>query len=333
MLNKGPGVRTIYTKSVREESSMETVPTLECAPDVGGDKILPTSRFSRSRQKSDKVVLFYASSCTVGSRTYSPHVSTGDETDDETFSQDRDEGYAYAAGDEEPDNLVFSNWKRLCDYRRSTSDAKLPKYRSLATHAKAKDERRRGNVGQNLINHKENVETKLAKLGLARTGTSLYQRRNDGTNGCSATTNRLERRKGRWPSDGTRNPSSQTDHPAALRHALQQDKLPTGADEVIKLLAAAQFRDLTPEDYEMLLTLDQSVKPKTVSKAILSSIEAVEANAKGCVGDVCSVCMDPICGTQRVKTLPCNHTFHAPCIDQWLANCSRNCPLDGLAFD
>ena len=311
---------------------MEAPPTLECASAAGGDEMLSTSKFPRS-QKSDKVVLFYASSCTIELRTSSRHVSTGDETDDETSSiKDHDGG----TGDEEPDNLLFSNWKRGCDYRRSTSDAKLPKHRPLGaqlkTHAKAKDERRKGNVGQNRSSHKENVESNLAKLGLARTGTSLYQRRSDGTNGCSASTNQRQRRKGRWGNDGPNNPNAQ-DHPAALRHALHQDKLPTGADELTKLLAAAQFRDLTPEDYEMLLTLDQSVKPKTVSKTTLSSIEAVEANAKGCVGDVCSVCMDPMGGTQKVKTLPCSHTFHAPCIDQWLANCSRNCPLDGLAFD
>eukprot|EP00731_Ephydatia_muelleri_P024087 Em0016g358a len=294
---------------------MEAPPTLECASAAGGDEMLSTSKFPRS-QKSDKVVLFYASSCTIELRTSSRHVSTGDETDDETSSiKDHDGG----AGDEEPDNLLFSNWKRGCDYRRSTSDAKLPKHRPLGaqlkTHAKAKDERRKGNVGQNRSSHKENVDAEAMEPTVALLPPiSGKDARVGGGN------------------DGPNNPNAQ-DHPAALRHALHQDKLPTGADELTKLLAAAQFRDLTPEDYEMLLTLDQSVKPKTVSKTTLSSIEAVEANAKGCVGDVCSVCMDPMGGTQKVKTLPCSHTFHAPCIDQWLANCSRNCPLDGLAFD
>lgn len=303
---------------------MEVGLTLECASNTCEDKTPPTSRPPPRSEKGDRIVLFYISSCAVGPRAYA-HVSADDETDIERSLTDDDD-----ESDLEQDDLRFSNWKRGCNYCRSTSGAKLPKYRpsiQSKIHAKAKDERRKGNVGQNFSSHKENVESKLAKQGLVRTGLSLYQRRSAVTNETSSSA----QGKGRKANNHS-NPNTQ-DHPAALRHALHQDKLPPGADELTKLLAAAQFRDLTPEDYELLLVLDQSVKPKTVSKATLSSIQAVDANTKNCVGDLCSVCMDPIDSTQKVKTLPCSHTFHAPCIDQWLANCSQNCPLDGLAFD
>ena len=39
----------------------------------------------------------------------------------------------------------------------------------------------------------------------------------------------------------------------------------------------------------------------------------------------CTICMDEIRGT-RIRTLSCYHTFHDPCITQWLVN-NTTCPI------
>jgi hypothetical protein len=40
----------------------------------------------------------------------------------------------------------------------------------------------------------------------------------------------------------------------------------------------------------------------------------------------CGVCQGDIIQNQRIRTLNCNHFFHADCIDPWLAEQSTKCP-------
>eukprot|EP00050_Salpingoeca_kvevrii_P008179 m.301302 g.301302 ORF g.301302 m.301302 type:complete len:354 (-) comp14711_c0_seq1:183-1244(-) len=100
-------------------------------------------------------------------------------------------------------------------------------------------------------------------------------------------------------------------------------------DARTRLLAELQTRDITPEDYELLLTLDESIKPKTTNKSVLESLPTTTLT-EALVNEVCMVCMDDFVAGDKVTTLPCKHRFHAPCIQTWLANQSVNCPLDGL---
>lgn len=44
-----------------------------------------------------------------------------------------------------------------------------------------------------------------------------------------------------------------------------------------------------------------------------SSMDTMEAEL-----DRCSVCMDDFDSGDKLRTLPCNHEYHAACIDQWL---------------
>ena len=44
----------------------------------------------------------------------------------------------------------------------------------------------------------------------------------------------------------------------------------------------------------------------------------------------CSICLEPLAIGQYARSLPCKHTFHAHCIDEWLTTSSRACPEDGL---
>lgn len=44
-----------------------------------------------------------------------------------------------------------------------------------------------------------------------------------------------------------------------------------------------------------------------------------------CMEEECSICLDEITANSQ-KILPCNHSFHAECIDRWLQRESRTCP-------
>eukprot|EP00056_Hartaetosiga_gracilis_P000388 m.38123 g.38123 ORF g.38123 m.38123 type:complete len:496 (+) comp10184_c0_seq1:272-1759(+) len=124
-----------------------------------------------------------------------------------------------------------------------------------------------------------------------------------------------------------------------------------------RLLVELQYRDATPEDYELLLVLDESVKPPTLTH------EDVSANLTTCsLDDIsscssdtankedsttpssaeeseeqqkkeqheCSICLDAITREMKLKRLPCGHFFHSDCIDAWLLEYSTTCPLDNL---
>lgn len=118
-----------------------------------------------------------------------------------------------------------------------------------------------------------------------------------------------------------------------LRFALQRNNAASGLEsDLVNVLINLQHRDLTPEDYEILLRLDDSVAPKTIDKSVLDNLKTdIVSNVTA--GDICSVCMDPYEVGQKRKFLPCAHVFHCKCIDMWLENSSRNCPIDGLPID
>ena len=44
----------------------------------------------------------------------------------------------------------------------------------------------------------------------------------------------------------------------------------------------------------------------------------------------CSICLEKFVAGQYARTLPCSHTFHVACIDEWLTTQSLTCPEDGL---
>jgi len=95
-------------------------------------------------------------------------------------------------------------------------------------------------------------------------------------------------------------------------------------------LAEITSRELTPEDYEMLLLLDAQVKPKTAEKTSVESLrESVlaESDCSGGNASDCAVCMCPFEIGNTVKHLPCKHYFHKSCIVPWLQGHSQNCPL------
>lgn len=119
-----------------------------------------------------------------------------------------------------------------------------------------------------------------------------------------------------------------------LAHTIHKDNLPNDLDSALaNLLMNLQHRDLTPEDYDLLLRLDEArVKPKTLSENKLQQFktEIIESNDNL---EVCPICMDLYEKGQERKYLPCKHSFHSNCIDSWLKNSSMNCPIDNLPIE
>jgi len=95
--------------------------------------------------------------------------------------------------------------------------------------------------------------------------------------------------------------------------------------EVCNLLT----RDIRPEDYDLLLRLDETVKPPTASAETVQGLPKVFPEEF--MGQECAVCLSPFSEKELVVQLPCRHMFHSACIIKWLTECRKTCPLCGEA--
>lgn len=105
------------------------------------------------------------------------------------------------------------------------------------------------------------------------------------------------------------------------------DGVPLSQAQIRSLIS----RDITPEDYEMLLRLDEGITKKSgvLSEEDCAKLPLLEAAAWE--GEECAVCLDDLNATDEVQGLPCcNHAFHKECIVQWLTRSKAKCPLDNL---
>lgn len=59
----------------------------------------------------------------------------------------------------------------------------------------------------------------------------------------------------------------------------------------------------------------------------LNRLPVVRFNPNNCKYVTCSICLDDYEEGERLRVLPCQHTYHTKCIDPWLTRGKRNCPL------
>ncbi|CAM9732411.1 unnamed protein product [Ascophyllum nodosum] len=90
-------------------------------------------------------------------------------------------------------------------------------------------------------------------------------------------------------------------------------------------------RDLTPADYQELLSLDEHNssfnRAKGLSAAEMSMLPQQTGNGSGPVQQCC-ICMEDMKSRQKITRLPaCLHTFHSKCISKWLKG-QATCPID-----
>ncbi|CAF2151274.1 unnamed protein product [Rotaria magnacalcarata] len=104
---------------------------------------------------------------------------------------------------------------------------------------------------------------------------------------------------------------------------------PSFDEDMVEFLLEMQNRDLSPEDYEMLLRLDERVKRKTLNTNILNTLPTIDVIDMH-LAEQCTICMEKYQHEQKLKLLPCKHIFHLHCIETYLKEFSNQCPLDNL---
>lgn len=87
-----------------------------------------------------------------------------------------------------------------------------------------------------------------------------------------------------------------------------------------------QYRDLRPEDFELLLKLDEGIPRRGTLPANFSAA-LPRCSAGTCGAKECGVCLQPLEPETTVSRLPCEHSFHPECISRWLTDFRSTCPL------
>lgn len=128
--------------------------------------------------------------------------------------------------------------------------------------------------------------------------------------------------KPRWSTKARRNVY---DHNQFVLRNDNADKL--GTEDFLLNLISMQDREITPEDFDLLLQLDSFVEVKTVPKAVIDQMKTEKVENE--MGNPCMICMEEYEMGETLKYLKCGHFFHSSCIRTWLTVNSDKCPLDG----
>uniref|UniRef100_A0A8C1GNW7 Ring finger protein 44 n=1 Tax=Cyprinus carpio TaxID=7962 RepID=A0A8C1GNW7_CYPCA len=89
--------------------------------------------------------------------------------------------------------------------------------------------------------------------------------------------------------------------------------------------------DVEMENYEALLNLAERLgeaKPRGLTKADIEQLPSYRFNLENHQSEqtLCVVCFCDFESRQLLRVLPCNHEFHAKCVDKWLKT-NRTCPI------
>lgn len=86
-------------------------------------------------------------------------------------------------------------------------------------------------------------------------------------------------------------------------------------------------RNLDLDSYEDLLRLDENKVKVKVSSVELNQLPVFSFRPDSTSENVeCTICTDPFRAGDMLRRLPCLHTFHRTCIDEWFQR-SRKCPI------
>mmetsp|Transcript_6073 Transcript_6073/g.9440 ORF Transcript_6073/g.9440 Transcript_6073/m.9440 type:complete len:232 (-) Transcript_6073:98-793(-) len=93
-----------------------------------------------------------------------------------------------------------------------------------------------------------------------------------------------------------------------------------------------QYRDLRPEDFDLLCKLDDGIPGRGTSpQDVVDKLPRMKAS-DCCSADACRVCLGKFESDTSVIQLPCQHAFHAECISRWLTQYKSTCPLCSTAI-
>ncbi|KAL4648780.1 RING finger protein 44 isoform X3 [Arapaima gigas] len=89
--------------------------------------------------------------------------------------------------------------------------------------------------------------------------------------------------------------------------------------------------DVEMENYEALLNLAERLgeaKPRGLTKADIEQLPSYRFSPENHQSEqtLCVVCFSDFESRQLLRVLPCNHEFHAKCVDKWLKT-NRTCPI------
>ncbi|XP_061844211.1 E3 ubiquitin-protein ligase RNF38 [Nerophis lumbriciformis] len=131
----------------------------------------------------------------------------------------------------------------------------------------------------------------------------------------------------RYRSQQTVPPSSY--HPSFLPYFLSMLPVPPNVAPTISL--ELDVDDGEVENYEALLNLAERLgeaKPRGLTKADIEQLPSYRFNPNNHQSEqtLCVVCMCDFESRQLLRVLPCNHEFHAKCVDKWL-KANRTCPI------
>mmetsp|Transcript_11971 Transcript_11971/g.20216 ORF Transcript_11971/g.20216 Transcript_11971/m.20216 type:complete len:264 (-) Transcript_11971:711-1502(-) len=103
------------------------------------------------------------------------------------------------------------------------------------------------------------------------------------------------------------------------------------AGERIIQLAEALFRML--DETERQLSSQQQKGPQPAPTTIVEHLSTRKYRAPSPKGKSeeedheCYICLSEYCEGETIRILPCKHEFHAACVDKWLKEVHRVCPL------
>jgi len=127
----------------------------------------------------------------------------------------------------------------------------------------------------------------------------------------------------------SKNYNTKREEDALNKYLEETESIRMGCGLTEKQLEDLLTRDLSPEDYDLLLRLDDTVEKKTLKGKIDQSSFPTQEITKH-EESPCVVCLSEYEIGEQVTMLPCLHYFHTQCIINWLTNSSLNCPVDNL---